>query len=98
MVVTLADKLNPQEREALAFEALLIELRASRAKAEEDFRIARKHADIAGAREMTPSNARAYDSAREWERICLREMETARGDVIRALASDAAKRLARVSS
>ena len=40
----------------------------------------------------------AYDSAREWERICLREMETARGDVIRALASDTAARLARVSS
>ena len=98
MTLTESDRLSPEAREALAFEALLIELRAARAKAEEDFRIARKHADIAGAREMTPSNARAYDSAREWERICLREMETARGDVIRALASDTAARLARVSS
>ena len=59
-----------------------IELRAEKAMREGDYRIARKHAEQAAARPMTPANQRSYERAREWETLCLKRFVEARARLI----------------
>lgn len=60
----------------------LREARATLAKREEDFRIARKHEQEAAARIHTPENRRAYIAAREWADACAERARVARARVI----------------
>jgi hypothetical protein len=62
----------------------LLDRKATLAMRAEDLRIARKHAEEAGARVMSPENRRAYLRCLDWQAVCLKREQQARGLVILA--------------
>ncbi len=64
----------------------LLNLRAEAAMRDEDYRIARKHAEEAGTREGTPENIRTWEGAEVWADRCLAARQEAHGRVITAAA------------
>lgn len=61
-----------------------IDLRAEVAKRDEDYRIARKHANEAAARDGTEGNIRAYKGAERWAQTCLKRRQEAHARLIQA--------------
>ncbi len=60
-----------------------LNLAAEAAKTEEDLRIARKHLDIAGQRDLSRAdNAAAFEMAQAWVVTCYQANDDARGAMI----------------
>lgn len=68
----------------VAIAAKLTALRAEVAIAEENYRIAIKHRDEAGARKMTPENHHAYIGASKWVGVTDERRRVARKALINA--------------
>jgi hypothetical protein len=62
----------------------LMDARAEQAERREDYRIALKHAEEAGARDMTPGNREAYLRCLDWVSTCYTAYQDAGRETIAA--------------